>query len=246
MARLAASLSLLGGSGALSQSAQSQQPMLLQFPSVGVICDRQSQRCYDARGLSLNLTGQYFGASARQKAQTFLRGQRQPQLFTLSDGSRCDLGKRVCYGQPQINRQVTSQLFGDASGAYAYPDPAPYQDSTFGQSDFTGDCSITRAGVLVFQGSCALKEVRQGLQPRFEVQLQNGSRYVFEESQGGYQISDGVGGRWPVQFNDYGRSGLFRWADMTLTVTQSNYRPETTPGGSFGRALGNFLIDLFN
>ena len=76
--------------------------------------------------------------------------------------------------------------------------------------------------------------------------LQSGPRYVFEQSGGGYQIADGTGGRWPVQFSDNGRSGVFRWADMSLSVTQNNYRPEGDPNQRFGRALGNFLVDLFN
>lgn len=244
------SLPLLSSSVALAQPASSPQLIAQQnflFPSAGVVCDQRTQRCYDARGLSSNLTGQYFGAAARQNAIVNLRGKRPSQLFTLSDGSRCDLRQRLCYGQPLINRQVTNQLFGVVTAPYNNPNPIPYQDSTPSQTDYTGDCAITRSGDLVYQGACALKEVRQGLQPRFEVQLQNGARYVFEQSQGGYQISDGVGGRWPVQFSDYGKSGLFRWSDMTLTVTQTNYRPETSsPSGSFGRALGNFLIDLFN
>jgi|GEM_PF-2797944 len=98
----------------------------------------------------------------------------------------------------------------------------------------------------VFNGACALNEVRQGYQPRFEVQFQNGPRYVFEQSGGGYQIADGMGGRWMVQFSDNGRSGQFRWADMVLQVTQNNYRPESNPNARMGRAIGNLLIDLFN
>jgi hypothetical protein len=69
---------------------------------------------------------------------------------------------------------------------------------------------------------------------------------VFQQTQGGYQISDGTGGSWPVQFSDNGRSGTFRWADMSLSATQNNYRPQSNPNAQFGRALGNFLVDLFN
>ncbi len=248
-AGLALSLPVFSGSIALALPAPTTQQIaqqILLFPAPGVVCDQRTQRCYDARGLSSSLTGQQFSTAARQNAFNTLRGRRPPQLFTLSDGSSCDLRQRVCYGQPQINQQITNQLFGGLLGPYPYPSTTPYPDTTLGQTDYTGDCSITRGGNLVYQGSCALKEVQQGLQPRFEVQLQNGARYIFEQSQGGYQISDSMGGRWPVQFSDYGRSGQFRWADMTLTVTQRNYRPETNPGGSFGRAIENFLIDLFN
>lgn len=105
---------------------------------------------------------------------------------------------------------------------------------------------LTRGEILLYQGSCDLREIREGSQPRFEVQLSNGDGYIFEQGINGYQISDGSRGRWPVQFRDYGNNGLFQWADMALTVTQTNYRPESGTNTPFGRALRNFLMDLFN
>jgi len=225
------------------------QPMpgqTLLYPSAGVVCDQPAQRCYDSGGLSLSLTGQYFGAFAQQNALRDLGDRRPPRQFTLSDGSRCDLRRLVCWstgmGQPVVNQQLTSQLFG----GLPRPDPAPAPYPSPGPGGYTGQCRLLRDGNPVVQGPCALNEVRQGAQPRFEVVLQNGPRYVFEQGPGGYQISDGLGGRWPVQFNDNGSSGVFRWASMALYVTQNNYRPQSDPNARWGRAIGNFLIDLFN
>lgn len=238
-------------------SQPSPQPMpgqTLLFPSAGVVCDQSDQRCYDSAGLSLGLTRQYFGAFAEQKALTNLGGKRPGPVFRLSDGSRCDVRQYSCwsggggFGQPIINQQLTSQLFGGMPrpNPYPMPAPAPGPSPQPGPGAYTAQCRLMRGGSTVFNGPCALNEVRQGYQPRFEVQLQSGPRYVFQQTQNGYQISDGTGGTWPVQFSDNGRSGTFRWADMSLSATQNNYRPESNSNAKFGRALGNFLVDLFN
>jgi len=218
----------------------------LLFPSAGVVCDQPAQRCYDSNGLSLGLTGQYFGSFAQQNAMQSLGGRRPGPVFTLSNGSRCDARQLSCwssdYGQPMLNQQLTSQLFG----GMPRPQPTPAPQPGPGPSGYSAQCNLTRNGSSLYNGPCALNEVRQGYQPRFEVQFQNGPRYVFQQTQGGYQISDGTGGSWPVQFSDNGRSGTFRWADMSLNATQNNYRPQSSPNAQFGRALGNFLVDLFN
>ena len=247
------SLPLLGGVAAMAlpnpYPSPYPQPMpqpmpgqSLLFPAAGVVCDQSTQRCYDSSGLSLGLTRQYFGAFAEQNAVNSLGGRRPGPVFQLSDGSRCNVRQFSCwsgaggYGQPVVNQQLTNQLFG----GMPRPNPQP------GPGGYTGQCRLVRGASTAFNGPCALNEVRQGYQPRFEVMLQNGPRYVFEQSGSGYQIADGTGGRWPVQFSDNGRSGLFRWADMSLSVTQNNYRPEGDPNQRFGRALGNVLVDLFN
>jgi hypothetical protein len=49
-----------------------------------------------------------------------------------------------------------------------------------------------------------------------------------------------------VNLEDRGNSGIFRWADYRLDVTQRNYNPESGNNGKFQRAMNNFLIDLFN
>ena len=228
-----------GGGGSQPMPGQT-----LLFPSAGVVCDQPAQRCYDSNGLSLGLTAQYYGSFAQQNALQSLGGQRPGPVFTLSNGSRCNVRQLSCwssnYGQDVINQQLTSQLFGGV------PRPTPSPQPTPSGSSYTGQCRLMRGTSRLFNGPCALNEVRQGYQPRFEVMLQNGPRYVFEQGPSGYQIADGSGGRWPVQFSDNGQSGTFRWSEMSLTVTQNNYRPQSDPNARWGRALGNFLVDLFN
>jgi len=223
------------------------QPMpgqSLLFPSAGVVCDQPAQLCYDSNGLSLALTGQYFGAFAQQSALNNLNGRRPPQSFNLSNGTRCDVRQLTCWnanvGPSVIDQQLTAQLFGGVPRPMPSPQPGP------APANYSAQCRLMRGTANLFNGPCALNEVRQGFQPRFEVQLQSGPRYVFEQSGSGYQIADGLGGRWPVQFNDNGSSGVFRWSNMSLAVTQNNYQPESNPNQRFGRAIDNFLVDLFN
>jgi len=238
-----------GGNGVQPMPGQT-----LLFPSAGVVCDQPAQRCYDSDGLSLRLTRQYFGAFAEQNALANLRGGGNQLSFNLSNGSRCDVRRSTCwssgYGQPVINQQLTAQLFGGVPQPMPNPQPNPMPGPgprpNPAPGGYTALCRLTRNASTLYNGPCALNEVRQGYQPRFEVLLQNGPRYVFQQSGTGYQISDGTGGSWPVQFSDNGQSGLFRWADMTLSATQNNYRPETNPNARWGRAIGNFMMDLFN
>ena len=235
------------------------QPMpgqTLLFPSAGIVCDQPAQRCYNSNGLSLALTAQYFGSFAQQNALQSLGGRRPGPVFTLSNGSRCDARQLSCwstgYGQPSLDQRLTSQLFGGvprpmpAPSPYPAPAPGPGPGPGPNPGGYTALCQLNSSRGTLYNGPCALNEVRQGYQPRFEVNLQNGTRYVFEQTGSGYAISDGMGSRWPVQFSDNGRSGTFRWADMSLSATQNNYRPESNPNARFGRAIGNFLVDLFN
>ena len=238
----------------------------LLFPAAGVICDPGPQLCYDTNGPSLALTRTYYGAFAAQNAQQAMAGRPSMRRFNLSNGTTCDGQRATCWntinGQRMINRQLTAQLYGGGPNPAPYPspNPAPYPtpypspypnpspnpspNPTPGSVGYTGLCQLSRSGQSVFNGPCQLNEVRQGYKPRFEVNLRNGPSYVFEQTGNGYVISDGMGGSWPVQFSDNGRSGQFRWAEMSLTATQQDYRPNGNP--NMGRALGNFLIDLFN
>jgi hypothetical protein len=98
----------------------------------------------------------------------------------------------------------------------------------------------------VYDGPCLLKQVMQGGQNRYEVQLQNGNRYVFQQLGGRFEIRDGFGGVWPVTFVDHGQTGVFRFGDYKLVATQqrgpSGYPPRNEAVGS---ALTNLLNTLF-
>lgn len=207
-------------------------------PQQGVICDGAGQVCYDAQGLSLGLTRTYFGAFAEQNALRQLNGQPLLRQFRLSNGAACDLNQRLCWsdgwGQRVVDRNLSLQLFGSNTGGA----------NSKAVNASTGFCRLNRGFQILYSGQCDLKEVTNENRKRFVINLGNGTRYGFEDRGGGYRISDGLGGSWPVSFTDQGRSAQFRWADMSLSITQNAYQgPGTTP---LGRALGTLLESLFN
>lgn len=221
--------------GLLSASQADAQGPGVSSPQQGVICDGAGQVCYDAQGLSLGLTRNYFGAFAEQNALRNLNGQPVPRQFRLSNGAACDVNQRLCWsdgwGQRQVDRSLSTQLFGNSAGG-----------SGSNTNSATGLCRLTQGFRTVFNGQCDLKELTNNQRKRFVVNLGNGSRYSFEDRGNGYRITDGMGGSWPVSFSDQGKSAVFRWADMNLSVTQNAYQG----GSSVGRALGNLLEALFN
>lgn len=228
---LACCLALLGAGSAEAQGAG------VSSPQQGVICDGAGQVCYDAQGLSLGFTRTYFGAFAEQNALRNLSGQPVPRQFRLSNGAACDVAQRLCWSdgwaQRQVDRSLSAQLFGSSGSAGG---------GSTNAGTATGQCRLNRVFFTVFNGPCDLREVSNERRKRFVVNLGNGSRYSFEDRGQGFRISDGMGGSWPVTFSDKGRSAVFRWADMNLTVTQNAYQG----GNSMGRALGSLLEALFN
>ncbi|MFM7549746.1 MAG: YcgJ family protein [Cyanobacteriota bacterium] len=227
---VALGVGLLGsGLAAVAQGAG------ISSPQQGVICDGSGQVCYDAQGLSLGLTRTYFGAFAEQNALRNLSGQPAPRQFRLSSGAACDVNQRLCWSdgwsQRVVDRTLSGQLFGNGGGGPNKP-----------SGTATGLCRLTQGFRTIFNGQCELKEVSNDRRRRFVVNLGNGVRYSFEDRGSGYRISDGMGGSWPVTFNDQGRSAVFRWADRSLSVTQNAYQG----GSAVGRALGSLLEALFN
>ncbi len=238
---VAAAWAALGATSAIAMPNPFPQPMpgqTLLFPSAGVVCDQTAQSCYDSTGLSLGLTRQYFGAYAEQNVLRNLNGQAPPRQFRLSNGAACDVNQRVCWSdgwaQRTVDRQLSSQLFGNSGGGSGGGGGT--------NATATGLCRLNQGFRTIYNGQCDLKEISNEKRKRFVVNLGNGSRYSFEDRGNGYRISDGMGGSWPVSFNDQGRSAVFRWADMNLSVTQNAYQG----GSSMGRALGNLLEALFN
>jgi hypothetical protein len=222
------------------------------MPAAGVVCDGTNQLCYDRSGLSLPLTGRYFGQYAERTAQQNF-GYRLPlRRFELSNGVFCQTDQASCWRQENGQRvragRISEQLFGyqpqPTPQPTPYPTPTPYPQPVPSPVGHTANCQLVRGNQLLFNGACALSEIRQGYQPRFEVRLRQGATYVFEQTSRGYLITDGSGGRWPVLIEDRGNRGIFSWGDMRLDVTQRNYLPQSN--GKFQRAVNNFLIDLFN
>jgi hypothetical protein len=230
------------------------------MPAAGVVCDGTNQLCYNRDGLSLQLTGTYFGQYARQTAQQNFGSRLPVSRFELSNGVFCQSDRQSCWRMKNGKRtpadHITNQLYGNAPTPFPnpspfpnptpYPGPTPYPQPGPGAVSHTGNCRLLRGNQQLFNGSCALREIRQGFQPRFEVNLRQGPTYVFEQSNRGTVIADESGGRWPVNVEDRGNRGIFRWADYRLDVTQRNYNPESGGTSKFQRAMNNFLMDLFN
>lgn len=220
----------------------------LTFPKPGVVCDSAGPVCYDSSGPSAGWTEEIFGAKAAKRLVRNLEGASSRD-FRLSTGQACIIAKRTCYddgwSQTNVASGLTKRLFGSA--------PSSSSSGSFGEDKRvmrdSGLCSLSRGGEAVFDGPCQLKQVvRDGLNT-FVVQLQNGNRYVFNQTGGGYAISDGFGGSWPATFVDHGNSGVFRFGDYKLVATQDSLsRPAAaTPssGAATGEALGSFLKALF-
>jgi len=72
---------------------------------------------------------------------------------------------------------------------------------------------------------------------------------------GTFVIQDSTGGSWPVQFENRGTTGVFRWNDMQLTATRTTPVNGTgsavdalgaAAGAAIGAGLGSLLNSLFH
>ena len=236
-ARLAAAcLPVIAASAALAQ------PVGITYPRQGTVCDSAGQVCYDSYGPSVAITGEYFGQRAASQLSRNL-SQSNSRDFRLSSGQACSVARRTCWNDgwsaTRVATGLTQHLFGGSGGGGMRPGQAQV-------SRDRGLCSLSRAGQRVFDGSCQLKQVMQGGQSRYEVRLENGNRYVFEQQGSGFLIRDGFGGSWPVTFVDHGNTGIFRFGDYKLVATQQNaLRPPANRDAALGNALGNLLNSLF-
>lgn len=233
-ASVAAVISLGLGFGSASLSTHARDAIDTRRP--GVVCDGAEQLCYDSDGISLRETRRRFGRSGEEKARRLLSRGERGRTFKLSDGSACDVAARTCWDDGWKRRNVanslTRHLFGSGgSGSWG--------DSNASHS---ADCVLRRAGRVVYEGNCELRESSNNRSDRFSAILRNGTSYSFRNDRGRWWISDSRGGRWPVSHYDYGRAGVFRWADMSLETRQRNYRG----GDGRNRGIEDLLRDLFN
>ena len=221
-------------------------------PSRGVICDQRGQVCYDSQGLSMGLTQQYFGSLAMQNAMAQIGSGPAPQDFRLSTGAACSSQARTCWSdgwsRGVVDWQLTAQLYNrnmneGSGGGAASPERAG------------GLCTLSRSGQQLFSGNCQLKKLTKGSKTRFEAVLGNGQTFSFVSRDGTFVIQDNTGGSWPVQFENRGTTGVFRWNDLQLIATR------TTPvngsssagdalgaaaGAAIGAGLGSLLNSLFH
>jgi len=215
------------------------QPSGLTYPRGGVVCDAVGRACYDSYGPSVAITGEVYGQKAANQLMRSLNASSSRD-FRLSSGQACSVNRRTCWndgwGERVVAPGLTQQLFG---GGGLRPGQGQVARDT-------GLCSLSRSAQRVYDGPCLLKQVMQGGQNRYEVQLQNGNRYVFQQLGGRFEIRDGFGGVWPVTFVDHGQTGVFRFGDYKLVATQqrdpSGYLPRNEAVGS---ALTNLLNTLF-
>jgi hypothetical protein len=94
---------------------------------------------------------------------------------------------------------------------------------------------------VLYSGQCQLARQPEGNRTRFNVQLGNGSVFGFVNRGDSYRIRDNNGGIWPVNYIDQGGTGVFTWANYSLTMTRSGYNGIANPG----RSLGGLLESLF-
>ena len=227
---LSATLPLVINSAALAQ------PAGLNYPRQGVVCDSVGRTCYDSYGPSIGITADVYGQGAANNLTANLN-QANSRDFRLSTGQACSVASRTCWNDgwsaTKVAPGLTQQLFGSNSA-----NGQPIQPQ---KVSGTGLCSLSRSGQRIFDGTCRLKQVRKGDQNLYEVQLQNGSNYVFRQNGSQYQIRDGFGGIWPVTFIDHGNTGIFRFGDYKLVATQES----ANRNAAVGSAIGNLLNALF-
>ncbi|MFM2174259.1 MAG: hypothetical protein RLZZ54_2186 [Cyanobacteriota bacterium] len=224
----------------LGASAVQAQPSGLSYPRQGVVCDGIGRVCYDSYGPSIGITKEVYGKKAANQLTRALSDSNSRD-FRLSTGQACSVSRRTCWKDGWSEREVasglTQQLFGGGGGL------RPGQAQVARDS---GLCSLSRSAQRVYDGPCLLKQVMQGGQNRYEVTLQNGNRYVFQQLGGRFEIRDGFGGVWPVAFVDHGNTGVFRFGDYKLVATQQRNQYGSTPGSAgTGNTLTNLLNTLF-
>jgi hypothetical protein len=87
------------------------------FPAAGVICDKKSNFCVDAKGISMAATQQHLGAAVAQKFEKMNGPLKDMDTtrYVLSNGVDCDSAKKVCMAErrgTEVERRYTRHLFG--------------------------------------------------------------------------------------------------------------------------------------
>lgn len=215
-------------------------------PRQGVVCDSVGRACYDSYGPSIGITAEIYGSQAGNAlSQQLSQSSSGGRDFRLSSGQACSVAKRTCWSDGWSAQNVayglTQQLFGSSGGGGQNGRPQVARDN--------GLCSLSRRGERVYDGRCKLKQVVQNGQNRYEIKLDNGNKYIFEQAGAQFLIRDGFGGSWPATFVDHGNTGIFRFGDYKLVATQENSNRSTSSeaaaGTAAGAAIGNLLNALF-
>ena len=238
------------GLGVIAGCATSLLPLVAQssiyYPKPGVVCDVPAQICYDNQGISMGLTAETFGNAAQQRLVEQFRNNPLPKEFRLSDGKVCSVNLQRCFDgwdKRNIAQDLTKRMYGNAAANNNNNFINPDNNNTTSASA-PGLCSLSRAGVSIYDGRCDLREVSGNGNDKFRIQLGNGALLRFVNRGNGYQIQDNNGGSWPVSFIDHGQTAVFRWANNVLVATQQNPpQGQQQPGSN--RPLLQFLNSIF-
>lgn len=89
----------------------------ISFPAPGVVCDKKSGFCVDAKGISMAFTAQHLGAAVEAKfvKQNGPLKDMDTTRYVLSNGVDCDSAKKVCMAERRgtaVERRYTRHLFG--------------------------------------------------------------------------------------------------------------------------------------
>lgn len=219
----------------------------LVFPAAGVVCDPVGSICYDRQGVSLGLTETYFGRLAADRLSQQIGSRPPASEIRFSNGSVCSLREGLCWregwGRRVPDNALSARLFGTSPGGGG------------GQGAVeSGRCRLSRRGVTLFDGACGLRQVSRGNSLRYEVSLDNGSRFSFSNRSGQFLLNDSTG-TWPVTVQERGSIGSFRWNDYQLLASRQSGglgSGASGTGGSgagtgaaVGAALGELLRSLF-
>jgi hypothetical protein len=216
-------------------------------PTAGVVCDQRTRRCYDSQGISLALTQQYFGQLAVQNLSDRQDSRQDYTDFRLSNGAACSTSQRTCWsdgwGKRRVDTALTQQLYG---GDRSYLSNNP---NRIDQTD-AGYCQLYRRSQSLYSGACTLRKISytDNTRTRLDATLQNGSTYSFLQRDGSTVTQDSNGYTWPVTGSVDGRRATFRWADMQLMATRTDYiygQTEPLLNENPGRGLINLLYFLF-
>jgi hypothetical protein len=206
----------------------------------GLVCDTAEQLCYDRVGISLSATRQSFGRYGEDRARSLIARGERGRTFQLSNGVACDVKARTCWDdgwqRRNVAKSLTRHLFGSGSSG------GNGGSGIWAGGNQSAICLLRRAGRVVYDGSCELREDNDDRTGLYSAILRNGTRYSFRNDRGRWWISDNSGRRWPVAINDYGQAAVFRWGDITLETRQRTYRG----GNGSNRSVEDTLRDLFN
>ncbi len=222
------------------------QPQIV-TPTAGVICDLRQRICYDSQGASPALTQQYLGQLAVQDLTNRLGGRQTSPDFRLSNGTACSMAQRTCWSDGwasrRVDRALTQQLYETSNQEWGN---SPNQ---IDQTD-AGYCQLYRRNQGQYNGTCTLRRIayQDDNRTRLDVTLGNGNLYSFLQRDGTTVIQDANGLRWPVTGSVDGRRATFRWSDMQLTATRTDYidnQAMPSLNDNVGRGLINLLYFLF-